>query len=292
MNLLRFFFLADCQLGAYATFSGMTEADVARFAARDMRVEIVPHVEGFEWDAARYAAAIDIANATRPEFVVVGGDMIDDLANAAQLEELMRITARLDADIPIKWVPGNHDIALDATAPTVHDIEKYREIFGPDYYTFDAGPARFIAMNTVVIDHPEHVPAEFDEQLAWLRFELERAHADAVRHTVLFGHHPLFTSHAAEDDTYWNLPRERRRVLLDLIHDHGVKIAFAGHWHRNSLAFDGDFEMVTSGPVGYPLGVDPSGYRVVEVTGERISHRYEPIEMGIVPSSASGENQT
>ena len=45
--------MADCQLGAYATFSGMTEADVAEYATRDMRVEVVPRVAGFEWDAAR-----------------------------------------------------------------------------------------------------------------------------------------------------------------------------------------------------------------------------------------------
>lgn len=282
MHSFRFLFLADCQLGAYATFSGMTEADIARFVERDMRVEIVPRVEGFEWDAARYAEAIGVANEMRPDFVVVGGDMIDDLANAAQLEELMRITARLDPEIPMKWVPGNHDIALDAVAPTAHDIDKYRELFGADYYSFDWGPARFVVMNTVVIDHPEHVPGALDEQLDWLRFELNRAGGDGIAHVVMLGHHPLFTGHAEEEDSYWNLPQVRRRVLLDLIHTHGVKIAFAGHWHRNSLAFDGDFQMVTSGPVGYPLGEDPSGYRVVEVGSGGITHRYEPLDRGIV----------
>ncbi len=256
--------------------------DIERFDERDMRVEIVPRVEGFEWDAARYAEAIDVANAMRPDFVVVGGDMIDDLSNAAQLEELMRITARLDRDIPIRWVPGNHDIALDTVVPTAHDIEKYRELFGADYYSFDRGTARLIVMNTVVIDHPEHVPDALDEQLEWLRFELARARADGAGHVVLLGHHPLFTGHADEEDTYWNLPQARRRVLLDLIHAHGVRIAFAGHWHRNSLAFDGEFEMVTSGPVGYPLGDDPSGYRVVDVGPGGIIHRYEPLHPGIV----------
>jgi predicted phosphodiesterase len=96
---------------------------------------------------------------------------------------------------------------------------------------------------------------------------------------ILMGHHPLFTSHADEDDTYWNLPRLRRAPLLDLIRRHGVRIAFAGHWHRNGIAFDGDFEMVTSGPVGYPLGNDPSGYRIVDVSANRITHRYEALEI-------------
>ncbi len=272
--MYRFLFLADCQLGAYATFSGMTTEEAAAFATRDMRVEPVPRVEGFEWDAARYEVAIGVANAMRPRFVVIGGDMIDDASNADQLEELLRITATLDADIPMRWAPGNHDIALDTVAPTAHDIEKYRETFGADYYAFDEGPARFVVLNTVVIDHPEHVPGELAEQLEFLDRELARAAADGVRHVVLLGHHPLFLESPDEEDTYWNLPRERRRIVLDLVHRHGVRIAFAGHWHRNSLAFDGDFEMVTSGPVGFPLGDDPSGYRVVTVEESQITHRY------------------
>jgi predicted phosphodiesterase len=57
-----------------------------------------------------------------------------------------------------------------------------------------------------------------------------------------------------------------------------VQIAFAGHWHRNSIAFDGEFQMVTSGPVGYPLGADPSGLRVVDVNDGGISHKYLPLD--------------
>lgn len=275
----RFLFLADCQLGAYATFSGMSEADIVRFAERDMQVAMVPRVEGYEWDAVRYEAAIATANDLRPEFVIVGGDMIDDPSSAAQLEELMRVTALLDPDIPIRWAPGNHDIALDTLAPTAHDIDKYREIFGADYYTFDVGPARFIVLDTVVIDHPEHVPGELEEQMAFLRAELVRASVDGVPQVILIGHHPLFTGHATEEDTYWNIPASRRSGLLELIHAHDVKIAFAGHWHRNAIAFDGDFEMVTSGPVGYPLGHDPPGYRIVDVTANGVTHRYEALDV-------------
>ena len=158
--------------------------------------------------------AIRVANAMQPEFVVVVvvvvvGDMIDDASNAQQVEELFRITRGLRPGIPMRWVPGNHDIALDTLAPTDHDIDKYREIFGADYYTFDSGAARFVVLNTVVIDHPEHVPGELDEQLEFLRFELARAAADGVDQLALLGHHPLFVESPDEDDTYWNLPRER-----------------------------------------------------------------------------------
>ena len=273
---MRFLFLADCQLGAYATFSGMTADDVAAFAARDMRVAMVPEVEGFAWEAVRYRQAIATANQLQPAFVVLGGDMTHNPGADDQLDELLAITADLDADIPMHWVPGNHDIAPDWLIPTAASIGRYRDRFGPDYYSFTAGGTRFIALDTVVIDHPEHVPDDYEEQLAWLRRELATATAAGQR-IVLLGHHPLFTATPDEEDTYWNLPRERRSLLLELIHHHDVRIGFAGHWHRNAIAFDGRFEMVTSGPVGYPLGDDPSGFRVVDVTAEGVRHEYHPL---------------
>lgn len=275
MTPFRFIFMADCQLGAYATFSGMDEDDIADFDARGMKVEIVPKVEGFEWDAERYRSAIEMANAIRPEFVVMGGDMIDNNADDAQVEELLRITGSLDSDIPMLWVPGNHDIADDTVVPSSASVSAYREVFGADFYGFDHGDVRFVVLNTVVIDHPENMMDELAEQMTFLEDEFSRA--DGRAHTILLGHHPLFLEHPDEEDNYWNLPMEQRGPILQLIRNHDVTAAFAGHWHRNSLAFDGDFEMVTTGPVGYPLGSDPSGIRIVDVGPERVLHEYVPL---------------
>jgi len=275
MTPFRFIFMADCQLGAFATFSGMQDDDIARFEARGMRVEIVPKVEGFEWDAERYRSAIEMANAIRPEFVAMGGDMIDDASNQDQLAELLRITGELDAEIPMVWVPGNHDIAGDTVVPTQASISAYRDVFGADYYGFDHGDVRFVVLDTIVIDHPENVQDEFAEQLDFVEHELSQSGSRS--HTILLGHHPLFLESPDEPDTYWNLPLEQRRRLLEMIREHRIKIGFAGHFHRNSLAYDGDFEMVTSGPVGYPLGRDPSGVRIVDVGPDRVLHEYVPL---------------
>jgi 3',5'-cyclic AMP phosphodiesterase CpdA len=276
--VFRFLFLADMQLGAYATFSGMTEAEVERYRTElGMTVRAVPSTEGHEWDADRYREAVAAVNAIRPDLVVIGGDMVDDANSEDQYDEFMRITHRIDTDIPLRWVPGNHDVAIDTVVPTPESLAAYRDAFGSDFYAFDAGPLRFVALNTVVIDHPEQVPGEWEAQLDFISGELADAAARG-RPAVLVGHHPLFLHDPQEADDYWNLPLERRRTLLDLIHRHQAPMAIAGHWHRNSVAADGDFEMVTTGPVGYPLGADPSGFRVVEVGGDgRISHRYRPL---------------
>ena len=276
MGDFDFIFMADCQLGAYATFSGMSENDVAAYAGRGMRVEAVPLVEGFEWDAARYREAIRAANHRRPDFIVMGGDMVDDPNDEAQLEEVLRITSGLDGDIPMRWVPGNHDLGADTVVPTPNSIENYRLAFGPDYYAFDHGAVRFVVMNTVVLDHPENVLDELAEQFEFLATTLAAAQADD-KTVALLGHHPLFLTDYAEEDCYWNLPLERRRVILELIEKHRVPLGLAGHWHRNSIARHGDFEMVTTGAVGYPLGADPSGFRVVAVDHGRFTHEYIPL---------------
>ena len=61
-----------------------------------------------------------------------------------------------------------------------------------------------------------------------------------------------------------------------------MKFSFAGHYHANQIARDGDFEMVTTGAIGQPLRKDGSGLRIVIVRGDRIEHRY--YEMGRMPN--------
>lgn len=271
----EFIFMADCQLGAYAALSGKSADEVARFAEREMNVAMVPAVAGVEWDAARYRAAVAAANRRRPDFVVMGGDMIHDPASEEQVETVLRITR--DLELSMYWVPGNHDVAPDWAVPTAHALDKYREAFGPDYYAFDRGDDRFIVLNTVVLDRPELVPTELEDQMDFLHREFG-ALSGTGRRAVVFGHHPFFLRAPDEADSYWNIALPRRQEVLTLLHGAGVRHVFAGHYHRNGMARDGDLDIVVSGPVGYPLGDDPSGFRVVRVAPAGIDHEYVAIE--------------
>jgi serine/threonine-protein phosphatase CPPED1 len=271
-----FVFMADCQLGCYATFSGTDEAGVARFAARGMRVAVAPRTRGFDWDARRYAVAVQAATSLPAEFVVLGGDMVDDADDEGQYAELRRITARLDG-VPMHWVPGNHDVAPDAVRPTAAALSRYRERFGPDHYAYEHRGVTCVVVNTALWQCPELVPGESDRQLAFLAESLAAARRRGTGHILLFGHHPLFTRAADEPDSYWNIPLARRRPILDLLTAYGVRAFFCGHWHRNGGGWYGDLEVVVTGPVGYPLGDDPSGFRVVDVAGGRVEHRYVPL---------------
>jgi len=233
VTTLRAVFLADSQLGMYATFSGMSDDDVAAYAARGMRVRKVPPVTGHEWDAGQYIRAVAAVNALRPDVVLFGGDMIDDPNRGDQLDDFLRLSAAIDRDIPVHWAPGNHDAAPDTVVPTRESLAAYREVFGPDYYTVEVGPVRLVVLNTVVIDHPELVPDEWQAQ----RDFLEEVLVPGDRETIVVGHHPLFVDRPDEPDTYWNLPGERRGPLLGQIHRAGVRLVLAGHWHRNGIAW-------------------------------------------------------
>lgn len=129
---------------------------------------------------------------------------------------------------------------------------------------------------------PKHVPGELAEQESWMKAELEKAKKDGVRHLVVFQHHSWFLNDPEEPDQYFNIPLERRRRFLALFREYGVSHVFAGHYHRNALGRSGSLEMVTSGPVGKPLGKDGSGLRVVLVRESGIEYRY--YEFGFLPS--------
>ena len=222
-------------------------------------------------ETALYEEAIAAAKRLRPAFVVVTGDLVQDSDSDEQHAELTRITGQLDGDIPIYFTTGNCDVG---NTPTAESLRIYRAKFGRDSYSFDAGGSHFVVLNSSVCLDPSEVPEEWDSLVEFLRRDLD-VHSPDSTHTIVFMHHPLFGKSADEpDDGIAIIPRERRRIILDLLRNHETSGVFAGHWHRNNYAADGKMLMVVSGPVGFPLGDDPSGLRIVKVYDDRVEHEY------------------
>ena len=202
---------------------------------------------------------------------MICGDLVNTPGDSAQQAELDRISAQLDERIPLYLVSGNHDVG---NAPSPESLRRYRETTGDDYYTFRHARTLGIVLNSSIISQPARAPGEYDGQLAWLRQQLAEGRASGPAHIFVFQHHSFFLTDPDEPDEYFNIPTERRRVFLDLLKSNGVRTVFAGHYHRNSGGTDDWLEMVTTGPVGKPLGDDPSGLRVVKVFSDRIEYRY------------------
>jgi 3',5'-cyclic AMP phosphodiesterase CpdA len=226
----------------------------------------------FAQETLNFELAIATANRWRPAFVVITGDLVNKPGDARQIAEFQRITARLDRSIPLYNVPGNHDVE---NAPTSASIAAYVRTFGPDHYAFRAQSVYGIVLDSTVIAAPGGVRAEYDAQDRWLSDELARARGSGARHVVVFQHHPWFLNAADEPDGYFNIPLARRTDLLARFKAGGVRYLISGHYHRNAVARDGDIEMITSGPVGMPLGQNTqSGLRVVIVRDTGFEHRF------------------
>ncbi|MDP6419970.1 MAG: metallophosphoesterase [SAR202 cluster bacterium] len=270
---MSFFFvqMTDPQFGMFAFFSELTEDEVEEYRRRELFARHAPEkVTGFADETRLYTQAIEGANRLKPAFVVMCGDMVQNPNDQSQVDELFRITALLDDDIDIHWAPGNADVG---NAPTPESLALYRERFGPDNYSFEHDGCHFTVINSSVCFNPKNVPDEWESLVRFLSDDLSKARANGCDDVILFAHHPLFLEDADDADSGFVIPRERRRVILDILHGHEVSAVFAGHWHRNNYAEDGNLQMVVTGAIGYPLGDDPSGLRVVKVDSG-VTHRY------------------
>ena len=110
---------------------------------------------------------------------------------------------------------------------------------------------------------------------AWFKTELAKAKESGAKHIIVFQHISFFLKEPGEPDQYFNIPPDVRQRYLKLMHEHGVRQVFAGHYHRNELGRDADLEMVTTGPVGMPLGGAKSGLRIVTVDEKGLTHKYQ-----------------
>jgi 3',5'-cyclic AMP phosphodiesterase CpdA len=233
----------------------------------------------FVQETANFEFFIASVNRLKPQFVVITGDLTNKAGNADQIAEYHRIARKLDPAIKLYNVAGNHDVENE---PTPESLASYRKNWGADYYTFDSDNMRGIVLNSSLFKAPEKVQAEADKQEKWLRAQLAAARS-AGKRIVVFQHIPFFLEKPDEPDQYFNIPLKDRTRYLALLHQYGVQFVFAGHYHRNAEGRDGDLDMVITGPVGMPIGPDPSGFRIVRL--DNFDHPY--IGLGNIPNQVT-----
>ena len=284
--------LADPQFGCHAHMSGKTEEQVARYRSHGIPVQAVPKFHGFEIESRMFRRAISEANRLGPDFVVTCGDIINRWGSEEEVREALTIAAELDDGIPMCWVAGNHDV-IDyydggGTHPTEATLAAYRSRFGRDCYAFQHRGVSFIVLNSSLMCHlEEQLEDHWRGQLRFLETELESSRERGSVHTIVFVHYPFYLHHPDEEwseEDWWEvglvIPLERRRVVLDLFERYSVSAVFAGHTHKNYFDWYGTTQMVTSSAVGYPMGDDPPGYRIVRVFEDRIDHDYYGFDDG------------
>ena len=301
--------MADPQFGMYEHFSKLTNKEIEYIRnVKGMNILDTHDLSGLNFEIENFNKAIDIANFIKPKFVIICGDMINSTEQDNQYQNFIKICDRLSKDIKIYFAPGNHDI--DNQEITKDSLENYRKSFGNDQYYFDYNNYRFIVINSNVTFNPynqidksdviffdqlKHInavaiysiprkdldalnqlPDEWEKQLNFLKTTLKES--NNIKNKVVFLHHPLFINSPYEENNFISIHKPHRNILLSLFDLYGVNFVFAGHWHRNSYTKYKNIEIITSGPVGYPLGKDPSGIRILKASDSKLIHKYYALD--------------
>ena len=175
---------------------------------------------------------------TQPDFVVFTGDLthtVDDpKERRKRLGEFRDIAKGLKVK-DVKFIPGEHDAALDSG-------EAYREYLGPSFYSFDHKGVHFIAIDNV--SDPRGMIG--DSQLAWLADDLRKRDKDAL--IVVLTHRPLFDLYPQWDWT----TRDGARALELLMPFKNVAV-FYGHIHQEHHHMTGPIAHHAARGLMYPL---------------------------------------
>ena len=166
----------------------------------------------------------------RPAFVVVCGDLTNLPGHEKQIAEYKRLTGLLHRSIPCYNVSGNHDF-VGEPPPSHEGLARYRETYGPDWYTFSMNGWRFMVLNSTLMKTPESVKEDEYAQIEWMESELAKKSGRNRYGTIIFMHHPFFDNHIDEDDGYHSITKARRRGYLDEFVKGDVKAVFSGHRH-------------------------------------------------------------
>jgi hypothetical protein len=146
-------------------------------------------------------------------------------------------------------------------------------------------------INTSLFSDPSDALDLHQEHLVWIEQRLHYArHLCVAQQIFVFGHHPWFlydedeqpstmsgASYIANQDqwipdSYFHIPLQYRRKILDLFHQYNVTAAFAGHFHQN---------LVSRTNHGMHMIITSSLSMILESTGKSTLSVAEPSSRGI-----------
>jgi len=185
-------------------------------------------------DRARHVFRDIAAMDPQPAFVMHLGDIVHPVPSlpsfAQAVAQFKAIAAQSSA--PLHVLPGNHDVGDKKVewmpADQVCDayLQIYREAFGPDYYAFDHGPVRFVAINSLLLNSGLDGDTN---QREWLERQIAECEG---RRVYLFMHYPPFIHAENERGSYDNIDEPARSWLLSQMRRPQVEAVFAGHVHN------------------------------------------------------------
>jgi hypothetical protein len=174
----------------------------------------------------------------QPDFIVFTGDLThttdDPQERRRRLAEFKQIAGGL-RNRTVRFMPGEHDASLD-------NGQAWSEFFGPTHYTFDHKGVHFIAVDNV----SDPAARIGDEQLAWLKADLDKQDKDAP--IVVLTHRPLF-------DLYpqWDWATRDGAKAIELLMPYRNVTVFYGHIHQEHHQMTGHIAHHAAKGLMFPL---------------------------------------
>jgi len=184
--------------------------------------------------------AVEMINERHPDAVVLSGDIGE---NPEAWEQARSILKKLKP--PLYYAPGNHDVHST-------DVERYRKVFGKDYYAFEVRGVTFVVIDSQLLGNydkyeakqPMPLPPETEEEsermLSWLSGlhggEQGDSRDDGKKIMIGVQHISVFRDGSFPDaKPYWIVSDPYLSKEMKLLHDLGIKHMLVGHWHNGRV---------------------------------------------------------
>lgn len=189
-------------------------------------------------EAAYGASTLEKALETAPDasFVIHTGDIVEIAEVEDEWVDLLEQSQKSILSKPWAPTPGNHDeyaLNYDELFPEAYNNHfnvpaAQGKIDGGSYYSYDYNGVHFVVANTNDYKNPDK-KALGEEQLAWIREDVQDARKRGAKWVVLQYHKPLFSKsyHSLQDEDVQNV----REDFMKLIDELDIDLAIQGHDH-------------------------------------------------------------
>src|SRR3989344_2841602 len=164
-------------------------------------------------------------------FILHTGDLAYQSGSTAEIQaNVLDIYKNLLQNHPFYPTIGNHDYGTANAQPYLDTWDLPRQTLNEAdqerYYSFDIGNAHFISLdsNTPLNQTDE---ASNTDMFDWLRADLTKAKAKGAEWTIVYFHHPPFSSGKNHGED-----KRVQEKLVPVFEEYGVDLVLGGHEHN------------------------------------------------------------
>ncbi|RLD33556.1 MAG: hypothetical protein DRI73_05285 [Bacteroidetes bacterium] len=181
--------------------------------------------------------------------------------------------------VPVFYCIGNHDLVKGD-----YGEQLFESLFGPVYYSFDAGNTHFIV---TPMPYGDHKPSYTKDQVyEWMVNDL--SYVDPSKNLVVFNHDLL---------TFKELFIFKGKGVKAInLNDYNLKAWIYGHWHINFMkqhGKDGPISVCASPPDKGGIDHSPSNFLVYDISENGkidITPRYSYLKKHLVINAPAGQD--